>query len=103
MTVIKTTIRDRRIDVPAPNEFPDGMEVFLTIGTSVPDDENMPSEEIARVLATMRKLEPLEIPADTATDLEAWERTLNQHGSLSNSKSSAGPSVRMTSGSPPSP
>jgi hypothetical protein len=80
--------------VPAPNDLPDGMEVILTIGTSVPDDENMPPEEIARVLAAMRKLEPLEIPADTAADLEAWERKLNQHGI---------PSVRMTSGSPPSP
>jgi hypothetical protein len=80
MTVIKTIIRDRRIDVPAPNDLPDGMEVTLTIGTSVPDDENMPPEEIARVLAAMRTLEPLEIPADTAADLEAWERKLNQHG-----------------------
>jgi hypothetical protein len=80
MTVIKTTIRNRRIDVPAPSDLPDGMEVVLTIGASIPDDEPIPPEEIARVLAAMRQLEPLDIPADTAAELDAWERKLNQHG-----------------------
>jgi hypothetical protein len=57
MTVIKTIIRDRRIDVPAPNDMPDGMEVILTIGTSVPDDETMPPEEIARVWSCLHSLQ----------------------------------------------
>jgi hypothetical protein len=80
MTVLKTTIRNRRIDVPAPSDLPDGTEVILTIGTDTPDDDPMTPEEIARVLAAMEKLEPLEIPAETAADLDAWERKLNQHG-----------------------
>jgi hypothetical protein len=79
MTVIKTTIRNRRIDVPAPSEFPDGTEVTLTIDTRVPD-EPMSPDEIARTLAAMRQLEPLEIPVDIATDLDAFERQINQHG-----------------------
>ena len=80
MTVIKTTIRNRRIDVPAPSDLPDGTEVVLTIGTDIPDDEPMPPEEIARVLAAMQRLQPLDIPAETAADVEAWERKLRQHG-----------------------
>jgi hypothetical protein len=74
MTVVKTTIRNRRIDVPAPSDLPDGTEVVLTIGTGIPDDGPMPPEEIGRVLAAMERLEPLDIPADTAADLDAWER-----------------------------
>ena len=80
MTIVKTTIRNRRIDVPAPSDLPDGTEVVLTIGTGIPGDGPMPPEEIARVLASMRHLQPLEIPAATAADLEAWERKLRQHG-----------------------
>ena len=35
MTTIRAVIHDRRIDVPAPNELPDGTEVVLTIGKPV--------------------------------------------------------------------
>jgi hypothetical protein len=81
MSTIKTTIRNRRIDVPAPNDIPDGAEVTLTIGPSdSQESEPMPPAEIARVLAAMRKLEPLEIPEEVAADLDAWERKTNQHG-----------------------
>ena len=34
----------------------------------------MSPEEIARVLAAMRQMKPLEIPGDVASDLDAWER-----------------------------
>jgi len=81
MTTIKTTIRNRRIDVPAPCEIPDGTEVILTIRASeAKEDEPMPPKEIARVLAAMQKLEPLDIPDDVAANLDAWERKINQHG-----------------------
>jgi hypothetical protein len=75
ITTIKTTIRNRRIEVPAPSEIPDGVEVILTIQASAAlENEPMPPEEISRVLAAMRKLEPLDIPEDVAADLDAWER-----------------------------
>ena len=81
MTTIKTTIRNRRIDVPAPHDLPDGTEVILTIGESASrENEPMSPEEIARVLAAMQHLEPLEIPEDVAADLDAWERKIEQHG-----------------------
>lgn len=80
MTTIRTVIHDRRIDVPAPNEFPDGTEVVLTIGTPIPEDGPMSPEEIERVLADMQLLEPVDLPEDVAADLDAWENKLNQHG-----------------------
>ena len=79
MTMIKTVIRDRQVRVPAPEELPDGTEVVLTINANM-DDGPVSPEEIARVLAAMQKLQPLEIPEDVAAELDAWERKLNQHG-----------------------
>jgi hypothetical protein len=83
VTIVRTVIHDRRIEVPAREDLADGTEVVLTIGTGVgvvDDDGPMPPEEIARVLAAMGRLQPLEIPDDVAADLDAWERSLNQHG-----------------------
>ncbi len=81
MTTVRTVIHDRPIEVPAPEDLPDGTEVTLTIGTDVADDDGpMSPEQIARVLAAMGQMQPLEIPDDVAEDLDAWERKLNQHG-----------------------
>jgi hypothetical protein len=81
VTTVRAVIHDRRIEVPAPEDLPDGTEVILTIGTDTADDDGpMSPEEIARVLAAMGRMQPLEIPEDVAADLDAWERTLNQHG-----------------------
>lgn len=81
MTTVRTVIHDRRIEVPAPEGLADGTEVIVTIGTSVADGEGpMSPDEIARVLAAMARLQPLEIPEDAAADLDAWERELNQYG-----------------------
>ena len=46
MPTIKTTIRNRRIDVPAPSDIPDGAEVTVTIDASeIYDNESMSPEE----------------------------------------------------------
>ncbi len=81
MTTVRTVIHDRRIEVPAPDDLADGTEVILTIGTDpVDDDSPMSPGEIARGLAAMGRLEPLETPHHVASDLDAWERKLNQRG-----------------------
>jgi hypothetical protein len=81
MTTIRAVIYDRRIDVPAPRDLPDGTEVLVTIGTSIPDDDGpMSPQEIARIHAAMQTLLPFEIPEDVAADLDAWERKVNQFG-----------------------
>ena len=62
MTTVRTVIRDRRIEVPAPEDLPDGTEVILSIGTDVTNDDGpMSPEEIARILAAMGRMQPLEI------------------------------------------
>jgi hypothetical protein len=74
-------IHDGRIEVPAPEDLPDGTAVVLTIGTDVANDEEpMSPDEIARVLSAMGQIQPLEIPDAVAADPDAWERKLNQHG-----------------------
>ena len=74
MTTIRTVVHDRRIDVPAPEEFPDGTQIVLRVDKQVPDEDGpMSPEEIARIHAAMQKLLPLDIPDDVAADLDAWE------------------------------
>lgn len=56
MTTIKTLVRNRRIDLPAPSEIPDGTEVIVTIAE--PNDAApLPPAEIVRVLAAMQTLD----------------------------------------------
>ena len=81
MTTVRAVIHDRRIEVAAPEDLPDGTNVVLTIGTEIADDDGPISpDEIARVLAAMGTMRSLEIPDDVAADLDAWERKLDQHG-----------------------
>ena len=84
VTTVRTVIHDRRIEVPAPEDLPDGTEVILRIGTdgdvAADDDGPMSPAEIARVLAAMGRMQPPEIPDDVAADLDVWERTLDRHG-----------------------
>jgi hypothetical protein len=79
MTMITTTIRDRRIDAPAPSDIPDDTEITLTIAER---DENapLPPDEIARILSAMQQLPSWDLPEDVAADLDAWEKRINQHG-----------------------
>ena len=79
MTTIKTMVRNRRIAIPAPGDIPDGTEVTLTIAES-DDAAPLPPAEIVRVLAAMQKLDAWNLPADIASDLDDWERQINQHG-----------------------
>jgi hypothetical protein len=79
MTIIKTVIRQRRVNVPAPDELPDGTEVLLTIEANADIGPVTPAE-INRVLAAMQQLQPLDIPIGVAEDLAAWERQLDRHG-----------------------
>lgn len=61
MTTIRTIVQNRRIEVAAPIEIPDGTEVTLTIAEDR-DDGPLAPEEISRVLLAMKELEPWDIP-----------------------------------------
>jgi hypothetical protein len=77
---LRTVIHDRRIEIPARDDLADGTEVILTIGTDVVDDDGpMSPAEITRVLAAMERMQPLEIPDEVTTDLDAWEKTAGWH------------------------
>ena len=78
--LLKGVIRNGRVEVEGPIDLPEGTEVVVTSGTTSPDDDPMPPEEIVRVLAAMHQLQPLEIPDDIGADLDAWERKLDRHG-----------------------
>jgi hypothetical protein len=79
MTTIKATVSNRRIDVPAPSDIPDGTDVLLTITESNEDGPLLP-EQIARILAAMQNLDTLDIPEKVEADLEDWESKINRHG-----------------------
>jgi hypothetical protein len=79
MTIVRAMVRDRRIEVPAPNDVPDGTEVTLTIA-EIGDGPRLPQPEIVRILAAMQKLDPWTIPPDVAADLDDWEQKINQRG-----------------------
>jgi hypothetical protein len=81
LNTIRAVVHDRRIEVPAPEDLPDGTEVILTIGTDLDQEDGpMSREEIDHVLALMALIQPLEIPDDVAADLDAWESRMNQRG-----------------------
>ncbi len=82
MDAIKATVRAGRVDVPVPSEWPDGTEVEIhPLAQAVPQQGEGPvtPEEIARTLAAMEKLEPLDLTPQEAADLDAWERKVEEY------------------------
>jgi hypothetical protein len=95
MTTIRTVIRDRRIEVPAPSDLPDGTEVLLTIGTSVPaagpqedveDGWDNSPEGIASWLKWYDSLQPLIFTREEEADTEAWLKKMNEYSSANRDK-----------------
>lgn len=78
--VLKGFIRNGRVEVDEPIDLPEGTEVVVAPEAAGRDDGPVPPEEIARVLAAMQRLQPLNIPDEVGADLDAWERRLNQCG-----------------------
>jgi hypothetical protein len=73
MNAIKATVKDGRLEVPVPPDWPDGTEVEIhPMGQAGPSDEEGPMtpEEIARTLAAMDKVEPFDLTDEERT---AWE------------------------------
>lgn len=79
-TLLKGVVRNGRVELVDAIDLPEGTEVLITTSVADTEDGPMSPEVIARVHAAMQKLLPLDIPADVAADLDAWERTLNQYG-----------------------
>lgn len=78
--VLKGFIRNGRVEVDEPVNLPDGTEVWVAPEVTSRDDGPVSPEEIARVLAAMQRLQPLDIPSEVEADLDTWEWESNQRG-----------------------
>lgn len=81
MTAITATVRDGRLDVQVPSDWPDGTNVeIVPIGASRggADDSPMTADEIARTLAAMDLVEPLELTEEEEAQIESARRERKQ-------------------------
>lgn len=77
MNSIKTTVRNRRIDLPAPNELPDGTDVLVDV-TPIPGEKiginesewRDDPESLADWEAWLKTIEPIEWTTPDPFDLE---------------------------------
>lgn len=80
MNPIEATVRDGRLDIQVPADWPDGTRVEIQpIGRR---DDVMTAEEIAQTLAAMDRIEPVKMPDDAPVSLAAegqsqrdWEKS----------------------------
>ena len=82
MNAIKAIVKAGRVEVHVPPEWPDGTEVEIhpLVQLAQSEDEGpMTPQEIAQTLAAMDKVEPFDLTANKAADLEAWERKVEQY------------------------
>jgi hypothetical protein len=71
MNTIRATITGGRLEVDVPANWPDGTEVEIhALGKTAEDEDTMLPEEIAKLLAAMDQLEPLDL---TEAELAAWK------------------------------
>jgi hypothetical protein len=70
MTTIQAVVRNGRIEVDEPVDLPDGTVLQIHLLDGATDDQPMSPEEIERVLASMDRMEPLQMTDD---ELAAWE------------------------------
>ncbi len=73
MTTVKATVRDRRLELEVPDDWPDGIQVEIhPLGEESPGDPDVMSpDEIARTLAAMDRIEPFDL---TEAELLTLER-----------------------------
>ncbi len=98
MTTVRTVIHDRRIEVPAPEDLPDGTEVILSIGTDVAEDNRLPPaademdaidfmtddeqsddpEEVEQWLDDLRSIPPVPENLEKEAEWRAWNETMRK-------------------------
>ncbi len=82
MNEIIATVKGGRVEAHVPPDWPEGTQVAIQLldNDRMQDDEGpMSPEEIARTLAAMDKVEPFDMPAEDAADLDAWERKVRDY------------------------
>lgn len=76
MTTIKATVAGGRLELNVPADWPDGTQVEIYPVITDTADDGMSPDEIARILAAMDQLEPLEISEAEQT---AWDAQRQAH------------------------
>ncbi len=78
MLAIKGVIQNGRVVLPQPVDLPNGTEVKVVPVDPVEAEDNGPmsAEKIARVLALMDQIQPLEM---TDAERAAWEAARQEH------------------------
>jgi hypothetical protein len=71
MTTLRATVKDRRLELSAPADWPDGTEVEIHPLSQGPDAAILSPEEITDSLAAMDRVEPFD---QTDDERAAWER-----------------------------
>ncbi len=87
MTMMTAIVRNGQLELPRPIDLPDGTEVEILLpepertDSGSEDDGPITPEEIARILAAIEKIEPLEMTEDERAALAAdrqarkeWEK-----------------------------
>lgn len=72
MTTIKATVKNRRLELDAPAEWPNGtqVEIYPLVSGANEDTDFLSPEEKARTFAAMDLIEPFDM---TDAELAAWE------------------------------
>jgi hypothetical protein len=76
MTAIRATVKDGRVQLEVPADWPDGTEVEIhpLLQRTNGDDEAMSPEEIAKTLAAMAQVEPFDLTDAERAAREAERR-----------------------------
>jgi hypothetical protein len=71
MTTVRATVRDGRLELNVPADWPDGIEVEIHPLVQEADVGAMSLDEISATLAAMDRVEPFEL---TDAEQAAWDR-----------------------------
>jgi hypothetical protein len=78
--LIKGVIRNGKVEVDDPIDLPEGTQVIVTAAAGEPDDSGpMTSDEIARVLAAMEKVEPFDMTPQEEAAIKAWRKEIKEY------------------------
>jgi hypothetical protein len=80
MSAIRATWKNGQIVPDQPVDWPEGLELQVEPLPAIADNASVSPEEIARTLAAMDRVEPLELSDQEKADLDAWEQKVNAYG-----------------------
>lgn len=80
MYPVTGTVKNGKIEIPAPSELTEGTEVLVWLETDAPsgaEADSMDAAEIERVLKAMDEVRPFVM---TAEERQEWQRAIEERG-----------------------